>query len=63
MNLIDPGLLHIRFIAVVEAVDQRGYQASALADRKLHRFFEQLLSLISHALSMPDGAGCCYPPS
>jgi hypothetical protein len=58
VDLLDPGLLDIRFIALFETVDQRGHQASALADRKLHRFFEQLLRLVGHAPIMPDRT-CC----
>jgi hypothetical protein len=60
VDLIDPGLLDIRFIALFQTVDQRGHQASALADRKLHRLLEQLFRFICHAPSMPDLVGCCY---
>jgi hypothetical protein len=60
VDLIDPGLFDIRFIALFQTVDQRGHQASALADRKLHRFLEQLFRFIRHAPSMPDLVGCCY---
>ncbi len=58
MNLIDPGLLDIRFVALFQAVDQRGHQASALPDRKLHRFVEQLFRFIAHGPIMPDRV-CC----
>ena len=60
VDLIDPGLFDIRFIALFQTVDQRGHQASALADGKLHRLLEQLFRFICHAPSMPDLVGCCY---
>jgi len=46
MHLVDPVLFDVRFIALFETVDQRGHQASALVNRKLQRFLEQLSRLI-----------------